>query len=75
MNKTLAINLAITSLYIFGYYCTEIYIPFNPIDVTDTYDLNKDDEKQGECGTIIIEDGKPVISWCGGKAKANKQAE
>lgn len=46
--------------------------PSNSIDVTDSYDLDEDDKQQGECGTIVVEYGKPVISRCCGKAKANQ---
>lgn len=58
-----------------GYYRTQIHKPFKSIDVTDSYDLNEDDEQQGECGSIVVEYGKPVISRCSGEAQAKQQTE
>lgn len=52
-----------------------MYKPFNPIDVTDSYDFNEDDEKQGEWCSVIIEYSKPVTSGCGCKAQADKKTE
>lgn len=58
-----------------GYYHTQIHKPFNSIDVTDSYDLDEDDEEQGESGSIVVEHCKPVIPWSGGEAQAEQQTE
>lgn len=58
-----------------GDYHTYIHKPSDSIDVTDSYDLDEDDEQQGERGCIVIEYGKPVIARCGGEAQANQHTE
>lgn len=54
---------------------TNTHKPFNPIDVTDGYDLDEDDEEQGEVGSVVVEHGEPVIPRGGGEAQAEQQAE
>ena len=54
---------------------TITHIPFNSIKVADSYDLNEDDEQQGESGSIVIEHDKPVISRRGGEAQTKQQTE
>lgn len=49
--------------------------PFDSVDVADSYDLDEDDEQQGEWGRVVVEYGKPVIPWCGGEAQSEQQTQ
>ena len=49
--------------------------PSDSIDVTDSYDLDEDDEQQRERGCIVVEYGKPVIACRGGEAQADQHTE
>lgn len=53
----------------------QIHKPFDSIDVTDSNDLEENNEQQGESGSIIIEHSEPVIPWRGGEAQAEQQTE
>lgn len=61
----LSISGAITKADLKAKNCGDYHIkkhrPSDSVDVTDSYDLDEDNEEQGKSGSVVIEHGKPVI--------------